>query len=151
RLTHEGDEQFAVGSAIKACRCLDSTGGHGRDRTDHFPVPVRHLRHHPHPWRSAAVSALHRGGSSKLVEENKLIHTHVGELLKPVVARQLHVGPILLGGMRGLFFRGRFSRASVRLTVAGCAGFLIASATSASVASGLRLISSRIFCSSASS
>src|SRR5205823_3632122 len=101
--------------------------------------------------RRAAMRTLHGARRAELVEEHELVHPHVGEPGEPGVARCLHVRAVLLGGVGGLFFRGSFSRASVRLTVAGCAGLPIASATSTSVASGLRSINARIARSSASS
>src|SRR5690606_26159055 len=97
------------------------------------------------------MRTLHRGGCAEFVEEYELIDAQVGDPVEPGIACCLHVRAVLLCGMCGLFFRGRFSRLSVRLTVAGWTGLPIASATSTSVASGFRLISSRIACSSASS
>jgi hypothetical protein len=37
-----------------------------------------------------------------------LIHADGGELSEPGIASRLHVWPVLLGGVGGLFFRGRF-------------------------------------------
>jgi hypothetical protein len=88
--------------------------------------------------------------AAEFVDKHELIHPHVRELLKPALALRLHVGPVLLGGVRGLFFRGRPRRSSVRLTVLACVGLPSAAATSSSVASGLALISARIAASSAS-
>ena len=85
-------------------------------------MAVGDLRDHTLPTRRSAVRSLHIRRRAKLIEKHPLIHTHVGELFEPRLARRRYVRVILFGGMRGLFFRGNPSRSSVRLTVQRCTG-----------------------------
>ncbi len=118
-LLYEGDEQFGVCGRIEAHRRLDAVEGHGGDGADELPVAVRHPGHHPLARRGASVGALHVRRGAELVDKHELIGPYVGELVEPRLPCRLHVGPVLLGGVGGLFFRGSPSRRSVRLTVPG--------------------------------
>jgi len=89
-------------------------------RTDHFPMSVRHVAHDTFRRRRAAVGALHRRCRAKFVEKNTSWFTRTwANLFEPRRTRLPYIWTTLLGGLRRLFFRGRFIRFSVRLTVPG--------------------------------
>ena len=96
------------------------------------------------------MGPLHLGIGAEFIEKNQVGDPAICKAAEPDGAFGDDVGAVALGGVRRLFFRGSFSFRKVRQTVARLAGLRIAAATSASVESGLRLISLRIFASSLS-
>ena len=139
-------KRAAARAAVEAGRGDDTFDRQGRDRADRLVVPVRHFRDDTLAGRRPAVRPLHLRVRPELVEKHQVGNPLARELLEPCGPLGYDVGAVLLGGVRRLFFRGRSSRLSVRLTVPGETGLPIASATSARVASGFSLINARIFC-----
>ena len=69
--------------------------------------------------------------------ENQLIELHARELLEPMRACLLDVGPVLLGGEEGLFLSGNPSVCVARQTVGTLTFLSNAPASSPNVMSGI--------------
>ncbi len=83
-------------------------------------MPVRHTRAQPLAASASAVLARHVGRRPGFVDEDEPVGVEIESPLEPVPATAQDVGPVLLGGVRGLFLRVIL----VRFTL--CAGLAFA-------------------------
>jgi hypothetical protein len=90
-----------------ACKASKVRAG-GADRRDHrggLPVAVRNFLDHPHAARRSAAGAGHVGLRGGFIDEHELLDRHVLQMFMPEPACGLDVGPVLLGGVKGLFLK----------------------------------------------
>src|SRR3954466_5950576 len=57
----------------------------------------------PRPFRAPPAKSRHLGRGGGLVDEDEPVRIEIELAFKPGFARLLHIGSLLLGGMRGLF------------------------------------------------
>ncbi len=96
-------EQGTVDRAVHDQGGEESVESQRGDERGGFPMPVRHGVDDPFARGPPSVEAGHGGGAGGFIEENKAGRVDRGRDDFPVRAGGGDIGPLLLGGVDGLF------------------------------------------------
>ena len=100
-----GSERIAVDRAVEHHRGDHAGIAQARDEGGGFPMAVGHTGAQAFASSAAAMAARHIGRRPGFVDEHEPVGVEVDLVLEPVPATAQDVGPVLLGGVRGLFLR----------------------------------------------
>jgi len=102
-LTHPGQEHLAVHGAIDDQRGCHAAVAQASNEGGGLPMSMRHRRHAALAAPSTAIAARHVRAGCRLIQEHQPLRRQAGLRGAPLLARLLHVGPILLAGVQRFF------------------------------------------------
>ena len=103
-LGHIGGKGIAVDGAIDHHGCHHAGIAQPGDERRRFPVAMGNAGAKPLTTSAPAMPACHVGAGPRLVDEHQSIRIKIELTLEPGPAPAKDVGPLLLGGVRGLFY-----------------------------------------------
>ena len=101
-----GEECCAIHRPVDHPGCCDPIDPKGGDEGERFPMAVRDGADQALADRTAAIEPRHLRGEAGLVQKHQAFRVDPGLDAPPGLTPLLHVRPVLLRRMRGLFLSG---------------------------------------------